>query len=465
MSRDPHTGTVRAAAKLDGALTAPSGRDAEAVALDYVRTHARALGLDATRTPPGLERARRVVDGRMQLITWGQRYRGIPSADTYLKAAIDERGRLLSLTGAPAAELAPPTVEPALDRRRGRRRGHRRRAAPGTARAGGAERATAFRGGARASLVLYQGEGGTRLAWRVIAPISGAELADALVDAADGAVVKRANRVKFATAKVFASNPDDSEQVGHHAAAGLGHGRVAAPGHARPRLPRPERRRRNGAGSRARVRDESTAGADCSARATAARSRAAPGPRRSGCSTRTRARRSSTTSSTPSSITSPHAPIGFSDASGGFGPNDRIFAQSMDSANKPAPRFRDNASFATYPDGGPGFLDVFLFSRDGVRLDGVNDASLIFHEVGHALTERLVTDGQGWGALTIGQAAAIAEGTSDFYAMDYLAGLGLETDTPLRFGEYLGTLAPRHADRRHHAHLLRSRRRRTAHGR
>ena len=50
VSRDPHTGTVRAAAKLDGALTAPSGRDAEAVALDYVRTH-------APRAGPGRERA------------------------------------------------------------------------------------------------------------------------------------------------------------------------------------------------------------------------------------------------------------------------------------------------------------------------------------------------------------------------------------------------------------------------
>ena len=114
MSRDPHTGTVRAAAKLDGALTAPSGRDGEDVALDYVREHARALGLTRRRRRPAWHRTRRVVDGRMQVITWGQRHRGIPSADTYLKAAIDDRGRLLSLTGAPAAELAPPTLEPAL---------------------------------------------------------------------------------------------------------------------------------------------------------------------------------------------------------------------------------------------------------------------------------------------------------------------------------------------------------------
>ena len=217
MSRDPHTGTVRAAAKLDGALTAPSGRDAEAVALDYVRTHARALGLDATAQPPGLERARRIVDGRLQLITWGQRYRGIPSADTYLKAAIDDRGRLLSLTGAPAAELAPPTVEPALTAAEAV--AAVTGAAPRQARAaGGAERATAFRGGARASLVLYQGEGGTRLAWRVIAPISGAELADPLINAADGTMIKRANRMKFATRRSSSRTRRTPSPGGHRPA-------------------------------------------------------------------------------------------------------------------------------------------------------------------------------------------------------------------------------------------------------
>ena len=43
------------------------------------------------------------------------------------------------------------------------------------------------------------------------------------------------------------------------------------------------------------------------------------------------------------------------------------------------------------------------------------------------------------GALNIGQAAALAEGTSDFYAMDYLVDEELETDTPYTFAEYLGS--------------------------
>ena len=251
-------------------------------------------------------------------------------------------------------------------------------------------------------------------------------------------MVKRANRVKFATAKVFTSNPDDSEQVAITLPPGWGTAASRLQGTRVHAFPDPN--------------DVVGTEPDPDPPAETVNWQE-PLLRPSDCGAITRCTWTSTQRllNQDQSTTQLYylvntfldhlaaPPIGFSDASGGFGPNDRIFAQSMDSANKTGPLFRDNASFATYPDGGPGFLDVFLFSRDGVRLDGVNDASLIFHEVGHALTERLVTDGQGWGALTIGQAAAIAEGTSDFYAMDYLAGLGLETDTPLRFGEYLGT--------------------------
>ena len=131
-------------------------------------------------------------------------------------------------------------------------------------------------------------------------------------------------------------------------------------------------------------------------------------------------------------------PIGFTDATGGYGPGDRIFAQSSDGAARVGAAYRNNASFVAYPDGGPGLLSVLLFDAAGNRLDGVNDPSLVYHEVAHGLSERLVTDGQGWGALNEAQSWAIAEGTSDFYALDLLAEQGFETP-PVRFGEYLGT--------------------------
>ncbi|MET0684719.1 MAG: M36 family metallopeptidase [Solirubrobacteraceae bacterium] len=438
LSADPHSGTVRAAAKLDGALTAPSRRDGEAVALDYVRAHSRALGLDEG-APDSLHRTSRAVDGRMQVITWGQRHTGIPSADTYLKAAIDDRGRLLSLTGAPADDLTPPTTEPALTAAAaiaavtGRRPGGR-----GARAAGDPERATTFRDGARASLVLYQADGGTRLAWRVLARAGEADLADALVDAADGTVVKRANRVKFASAKAFRSNPDDTPtQVD----VDLGQWGTEAT-------------RLKGTRVHAFPDPNGVVGVELAPEPefeTSGWTEPLLRPDDCGSIVRCTWTADHKLDNQDQSTTQLYylvntfldhlaaAPIGFGDASGGYGAGDRIFAQSMDSALKPAsPATRNNASFLTYPDGAPGYLEVFLFSADGVRLDGANDASLVFHEVTHGLTERLVTDAQGYGALNIGQAAALAEGTSDFYAMDYLVSEELETDTPYRFAEYLG---------------------------
>ena len=57
------------------------------------------------------------------------------------------------------------------------------------------------------------------------------------------------------------------------------------------------------------------------------------------------------------------------------------------------------------------------------------DASMVFHEYTHGLTSRLAVDAAGNEQLDEGQAAALAEGWSDYYALDYLAGRGLVRDT------------------------------------
>ena len=74
-------------------------------------------------------------------------------------------------------------------------------------RAGGAERATAFADGGRASLALYQDGDGARLGWRVLAPVTSSAVYDAIVDARTGAVVRRSNRVDFAAGDVFTLEP------------------------------------------------------------------------------------------------------------------------------------------------------------------------------------------------------------------------------------------------------------------
>ena len=54
----------------------------------------------------------------------------------------------------------------------------------------------------------------------------------------------------------------------------------------------------------------------------------------------------------------------------------------------------------------------------------------MFHEYTHGLTNRLVTDAQGFGALNGAQAGAIDEGTADWYALDYLVGDGTNPYLP-----------------------------------
>ena len=78
---------------------------------------------------------------------------------------------------------------------------------------GGAEQATQFSDGGRASLTLYRGEAGYRLAWRVLAPVSSTGVYDVLVDARSGAAVRRDNRVKFAGPRRCTEHNPRHEQV------------------------------------------------------------------------------------------------------------------------------------------------------------------------------------------------------------------------------------------------------------
>ena len=212
VSLDRHTGTPRAVGRLDGFLTGASGADAKDVALDYLRAHGDALGLPGGM-PPGLRLVHEDVDRRPAAPRRGASpYRGIPSSDTGLRATVTASGRLLSLGGAPAPDPSVPAIDPKLPPQKAYAAVVGR---PGriTARGTDAEQRTTFAGGGSASLVLYQGADGTRLGWRVLAPVSAADFADATVDAADGAVVRRANRTKSALGEDLPGSPDDGAQI------------------------------------------------------------------------------------------------------------------------------------------------------------------------------------------------------------------------------------------------------------
>ncbi len=443
VASDPRTGTPRAVAKLDGFLTGPSGGDAAGVALGYVRDHAGVFRLDAGDVD-ALRLARRSSAGGIEHLAWEQRYRGIPSADTQLRAAVTASGRLLSLTGAPAPDLAVGSIEPAVGAARayaavdGASATVRRRE-------GGAERATTFRDGGRASLVLFQDGDGTRLGWRVLAPVSSSAVYDAIVDARSGAVVRRANRVDFAgAARIFRSNPRDTkpQDLITFPDAWL------APGATRLKGPYahafvdptdfvgPDR-------LTPRAQDEvgdwddtlqtfSTSPSNgCSLAAPCTWSAVNPTANRD---------QSATQLFYFVNTFRDHlaaAPIGFT----GFEGDDPVIAQAMDGASMLDEGYVNNASFLTLEEGASPLLQVHLFSHEDSPFgdyDGANDASLVFHEYTHGLSSRLVTDAQGFAALSTAQAGAIGEATSDFYALDYLVEHGMPdgAGADVRLGTY-----------------------------
>lgn len=97
---------------------------------------------------------------------------------------------------------------------------------------------------------------------------------------------------------------------------------------------------------------------------------------------------------------------------------------------------RDNAYMLTLPDGIPAWSGMFLWEPiagafNSPYSDGDYDASIIYHEYSHALSNRYVAGGE---ALGSHQAGSMGEAWGDWFAMHYLIKNGLE-DSPV-VGEY-----------------------------
>jgi hypothetical protein len=136
-------------------------------------------------------------------------------------------------------------------------------------------------------------------------------------------------------------------------------------------------------------------------------------------------------------------PIGFNAAAGNFSANggDPVLLNTLDGANSdsglPDGNHIDNANMSTPPDGIPPTMQMYLWHFPGVddSLDpfvptsGAFDASILYHEYTHGLSNRLVIDATGNGALNTIQPGSMGEAWSDYYAMDYLVTKGFLKDT------------------------------------
>lgn len=114
--------------------------------------------------------------------------------------------------------------------------------------------------------------------------------------------------------------------------------------------------------------------------------------------------------------------LGFDEAAGNFQSNnfglggaggDPVLAEAQDGSGT------NNANFATPPDGISGQMQMFLFTGPSPDRDGSLDADVVFHELTHGLSSRLIGNGAG---LNWAPGLGMGEGWSDFYALSLLNG-------------------------------------------
>lgn len=481
LSADPATGAVRQLARLDGTLTGAT-QDSDAVtARRFAETNRATFGLSQSDVAALRLDERTSLPGGGAQLTFSQRRKGVPALDFGLRITVDDQGRVLAADGSPRP-LGGVGTEPqitAAQAYRIARDSSGDPADPGTATQGsGRARPTTFASGERASLVLYGDGAQVRLGWRVFTQPSGSAFYDTVVDASSGTVHSRANLVSGAEALVHdgapgtpgvtqAFRPIDVDSVD-----ALRNAQVHAFLDVDDQVPR-------GTSVFDPIVDEEfdvPAADDGEADDVwdfRLRTFDIPQPESSNCTELIRCSwvaglRDSWERNQEQSAVQLFAfvdgfltylgqePISFGSADGAFGDGDRILAQAMDGANRaygqetatglPDVNHQSNASILVLPDGSPSYLQSYLFDPTQTptsrAVSSANDPSIVYHEVAHAMIHRLVTDAQGYAAVSTAQAGAIDEGLADFYALDHLVQEGKQPDEPgpdVTIGSYSDT--------------------------
>ena len=425
---DGVTGTPRMLARLDGTLSGPAAGDAEDVALRYVRANLAGLGLKEADLD-ALEPAETTRVGGITTVRWRQGVDGVLAADSELRVNVDERGRVVSVLGSPASGLDVDTT-PVLSAGEAVRvvqddTGVHR---PLPRRSGGS-RSARYVDGTRASLVLYA----ERLAWEVTYRAGDDAVYDVMVDARSGKILRRANLVKTAVGRVWENHP------------GSPHGGTAADVSLDPWLA--ESGRLFGPNAHVFVDfadDDTYAPADDVVPGSYAFQTFGNCGATTPCSwsaTNQTANRDQNAVQAFYFVNRFHdhlRDLGFTPDAGSFEDDDPLIVHASDGADFGA---QNNASMITPRDGESPIMELELWNRER-RVNSGDDASIVYHEYAHGLSNRLITDASGLGALNAAQAGAMGEGWSDFYAKDFLVqqfpGLDTAAVGDVHMGSYVG---------------------------
>jgi extracellular elastinolytic metalloproteinase len=484
----PHGPATTVVTRRNGFLTRPSERPPRAIALDYVRGHPGLFRLDADDVE-GLEPAsRQRLPVGLQRVQFTQVSHGIPALDAGLRATLDERGRIVSVTGAPRPDLAAAGApEPRLDASDALQGALRFAGEPGVAhqvgRASGPTRETRFAGGHVARLVWFTDGAGARLAWRVLVAPDSQHLFDTVVDARDGRLLRRRNLVKSTSALVWENYP--GAPLGGAAATRD----LSAPGW----LPEGSNKLLGpNAWVYADPHDELYGFEDGFSDPPDAPD-VQIGPDGTGnwefpqapfphvlndgrsCPVLSGFGTCSWDVNDPASrdenkgqngtqvfyfvnrfhdhlVTAPG--IGFTAAAGGFEGDDPLHAQVLDgiAAGSFFSLHTNNANMLPLPDDYSPRMQMYLFTgfgsaeEPGVNtavndVNGGDDAAIVYHEYAHGMNNRLLCcDADGWSLIGGPQSGAMDEAWADWYTMDFLEAGGLIADSgaagEVRFGDY-----------------------------
>jgi extracellular elastinolytic metalloproteinase len=487
LDTDRATGAIRVIGRLDGFLTRPSSKSPQRVVLDYVRQNRGAFGLDLAGVASLELRTGFVDTDGAHHLSFAQLVRGIPVFGAGLKATVTRDGRLVGIVDGPAPNVSLRSMTPTLSAASAVSRALRNAGAPADAagrvvsRAGGATSATVFATGNRASLMVFPTATGGRLGWLVNAYAGSTAAYLDVVDADSGSVLFRQNTVAFdndATGQAWQYYPSTllpagvgSQATVHFPVNNTG-ARLAGNNVHTYLDPRDTIVVPGGAVPAGDEVPATTTGTNPVWNYPASLITNDPF---NNCSTHF----SCTWQSSTADSWAPNAKqnatqvyfyvnnfhdwlkinpnIGFTEAAGNFQASngaagglggDAVQAQADDGADtatsaggttSPGGGFPDgdhvvNANMSTQQDGAPPRMQMYLFPSSFLNstapdANGGDDASVIYHEYTHGLSNRLVTDPNGLPGLNGFQSGAMGEAWSDWYAMDYLMAKHFDLDT------------------------------------
>ncbi len=461
---DAVTATVRSLTRRDGYLSAPASGSARSIALSYVRGHLDTVGLTQDDLSTLSFRKEYVDPLGIRHVSWTQSVDGVEVFGNGLEVKVTRDGRVLSVQGAPVSGLrslaADASTAAAVDAAEARTKAAADvggKAASDARVTGTADGTTTWSNNDFAERVWFLTPTGLRSAWSTYVQAGDDLSYQHVVDAATGDVLFRRSTVNHekGDAYVYDNYPGarrggDPKVVNFIDKGWLGKNKTFLDGSSvvawsdttddnvigeGERTPVPGKKRPQFA-----LKPFDDASERCSDRFVCTWD-----PNEAG-SWATNRKADVTQAFYLASrfhdyLAKP--PFLFTPAAGNFetAGGDPVLLNALDGAasagNMPDGDHINNANMNTPPDGVPPTMQMYLFHVPGatdaedeyVPASSAFDASVLYHEYTHGLSNRLVVDASGNSTLNSIQAGAMGEAWSDYYAMDHLVEKGFVKDT------------------------------------